>query len=473
VSPAQAPCQVDEALGVFVSPAGSDETGDGTREAPWATLGNALIRARLQSKRVYACASAGPFVEAVSFDKALDNSALYGGFDCADWSYLGSERTRVASPSARALVAEGLTSLVIEDFAFTAADATEAGESSVGAWLVASSGVVLRRVELVAGAGADGADGAGTTDAATAGRSGAGGNPACNAAAAPNLGAGAVETLCDRERSGSIGGDGGDGGTTADNRRSSAGSGNAGLPASPMGATGSPGIGEFVGAWSCDVGNGHVGADGTSAPPAAGGRDKGTLSSAGFLGAPGADGSSGTVGQGGGGGGGAMAPIPGCGVLPWTGASGGSGGGGGCGGRGGTGGAGGGASFAIVSIDSSVTLESATLVSGLGGRGGAGGFGQPGGPGGNGGDGALGMNQSHGSCRGGQGGQGGNGAHGGGGAGGPSAGIAVLGAGMVMRSTDTAIQLPKAGAPGGADGAGATRGTTAGSAGVVGAVLAY
>lgn len=474
-SPAVAACTVIESLGIFVSPTGSDLTGSGTREAPFQTLANAISEARKQSKRVYACSSAGPFEETVVLDATFDGTELYGGFDCDSWAYSGSVPTAVVSQTSRALVASNLTSLVIEDFSFTSANASEPGESSAAAWIANSKGVVLRRLLLTAGEGARGLEGAGTHDPAPKGADGNVGVDACQALHAPNLGGASVETLCDEEPTGSIGGRGGDAGTDD----ASGSNASPGKPSSGgLGQAGRGQVEDIIG-WNCAVGGnfggGQMGKDAPAQPGAAGAltsaNDQGALTATSFVGVAGGDGANGAPGQGGGGGGGAMAPLT-CGsVLPRTGASGGSGGGGGCGGKGGKGGGAGGGSFALVSFHSNITLEGGVLTAQSAGRGGNGGFGQPGGAGGLGGANGKGSSGSKDACSGASGGKGGDGGHGGGGAGGPSAAIAY--AGWAPTKIGTLLKAAKAPANGGSDGAGANNGSGAGSAGSVSDVLAF
>lgn len=463
-SPAAQSCLVINTYGVFVSPVGSDTDGDGSRESPFATLAKALGQAKAQKKRVFACATEGAFEESVMLDLTLDKSTLYGGFDCGDWSYAPDRATEVRGSGRVALRAIGLKALTIEDFAFTAADAAEPGESSVGAWIQESTGVVLRRVVLHAGKGADGADGASASaSSAAGGQPGSPGTAACTVETDLNPGGPAVESLCGGVASVSVSGRGGMGASQDGN----AGDGGAGLPT--MGASGAAGSGQTAlsTTWDCGVGAGHAGALGVSHPTASGGSGEGVLSATGFESPAGADGANGKPGQGGGGGGGALAPTS-CGGAPITGASGGSGGAGGCGGHGGAGGKGGGASFALASIDSEVVLEATTLTSSLGGSGGNGGSGQPGGKGGIGGEGATGVASD--SCGGGAGGRGGNGAAGGGGAGGPSAGIAFVGA-APERVGNIEFELAEIGALGGLDGKGL--GAGAGAIGATAESLEY
>ncbi|HET9934636.1 MAG TPA: hypothetical protein VFQ35_28220 [Polyangiaceae bacterium] len=475
-SPSMAACTVIESIGVFVSPKGSDDKGRGTRELPFKTLRTAITEARKQSKRVYACSTGGAFQETVTLDEASDQTELYGGFDCVDWTYAADAPTTVLSDTPRALVASELTSLVIEDFSFVAANAVAPGESSAAAWIANSKSVFFRRVSLTAGNGADGADGAGTKEPAPKGATGSSGVDACIAQHAPNEGGMEIESLCDGQPSGSIGGAGGDGGN--DNKSALSGS-----PGQPItNDRGLPGVGQTATpGWNCAVtgssggGGAQLGSDAMSQPAAAGGVSSataaGTLTADGFTGPAGQDGANGTPGQGGGGGGGAMAPGTCGGVLPRTGASGGGGGGGGCGGKGGKGGGAGGGSFALVSFRSSINLEGGVLTAQRGGNGGKGGYGQPGGAGGLGGSGGKGVDSSS-ACPGATGGKGGDGAHGGGGAGGPSAAIAVAGF-QPVRQGAPLLKLSKDSSNGGDGGAGTGKGPGVGSAGLVTEVLSF
>ena len=473
-SPAVAACTVIESLGVFVSPKGSDDKGRGTRESPFQTLRKAIGEARKQSKRVYARSTGGAFHELLTLDADSDQTEIYGGFDCIDWTYSADAPTSVISDSPRALVGSDLTALVVEDFSFTAANATQAGDSSAAAWFSNSKNVVLRRVSLTAGTGADGADGAGTKEAAAQGQSGINGAAACSVPQPPNDGAMQVETLCDGEPTGSIGGAGGDGGTDG----KGAGTAAAG---EPIGAElrGQPGYGQAAAtSWNCGVGpglgGGQMGSDAMSQPAANGAMtsmsDAGALTSNRFVGASGQDGVNGAPGQGGGGGGGAIAPRACSSGAARTGASGGSGGGGGCGGKGGKGGGAGGGSFALVSFRSSITLENGVLTAQRGGNGGHGGYGQPGGAGGPPGAGGSGYSEAVNACSGGAGGKGGDGGHGGGGAGGPSAAIAYAGFAPIKLGTPL-LKVASTPSSGGDGGAGTRKGPGVGSAGVVSEVL--
>jgi hypothetical protein len=460
-SPNAEACLVSDEFAVFVSPLG-DDNGEGSRNSPLRTLGRALELGHAENKLVLACVTAGIFSEALSVDASLDGVRLYGGFECESWESSSSAQTRVVAPSAVALRVQNLVEgLVIEGMSFEASDGATASESSMGAFVADSENVRFTRVSLIAGRGAPGDHGMGTTTAAATGAQGSAGTAACTVTSGPNPGGVAVESFCDGTGSGSVGGKGGDGGNGDD----SAGNANGGMP--PLSAgVGGTGEGSAAG-WDCSVGPGKggatAGAAGTPGTSGEGGSGAGRLSGTGYVPAFGATGTNGTPGQGGGGGGGAKAPTT-CALNPRTGSSGGSGGGGGCAGKGGAGGTGGGASIALASVDSDVTLESVELTAKDGGEGGDGGTAQPGGDGGLPGIGASG-GLGNSSCPGGQGGRGGNGGFGGGGAGGPSIGIAFVGNEPSQTAVD--FQLAETPAPGGADGAAATIGDGAGAYGIV------
>jgi len=429
-SPAEAPCTIDERLAVFVSPRGDDAAGRGDREAPFRTLGKAMVEARAAGKRLYACDDGTGYDERLVVDGDLDGLVAYGGFDCDGWSY--GEGKAVVQPSEPgvALRIDGLSQgLFLRDFALRAADAAEPGQSSIGVLVNASTSVVLEAVDVVAGKGQDGANGVEESAPAASGRDGNAGAKAC--AAHPNRGGGAATFSCGSQAT--TGGRGGDGGEGIH----SAGAGDIGLPSFMQG--GKEGVGQ--GSSACIAGQG--GASGAAGKGGDGASDLGSLDADGWTGGAGTSGTSGGVGQGGGGGGGAKAPAVCNGLATPTGASGGSGGAGGCGGKGGEGGAAGGASIALVSVDSEVELRECTLTASDGGRGGAGARGQKGGAGGSAGTGGQGANGSVAACNGGNGGRGGDGGPGGGGAGGHSLGIAYVGTKPVR--SGGAIELGTAG----------------------------
>ena len=399
LSPAEDSCVISDSVGVFVSPTGSDDTGDGTQAAPYATLAKAIEEATIQSKRVYVCAD-GEFSEDLTIDAPLE---IFGGFDCTTWAWEDATRATLRSPSTTALRVEDATGVEITNLAIHSADAADPGESSAGVFAVNST-VALTNSLVSAGKGADGADGTVNTvtfpDKATLS-----GNPA----GAPAAGNGGAAKAC----SCPIGPD-----------SSGGGGGNAQL-GGQGGGVGGPDLGggtAGVANQACNSGGGGGdGAAGRDGLPGPGPDSDGALSpTSGFVPADGNPGSRGGPGQGGGGGRSDDA---------------GAGGGGGCGGCPGAGalpGRGAGASAAIVAIDSSVTVSGGELRSGDGGKGGAGLAGQPGQP-----EGGAGGLQEVGGCSGGAGGPGGDGAASGGGGGGHSVGALWTGTAPTLAGDPT------------------------------------
>ncbi|WP_437976401.1 PGRS family protein [Sorangium sp. So ce295] len=445
---------VGDACGVFVSASGNDE-GAGTKADPVKTLSEAIARAADQESAVYACAET--FAEAAEIPAG---TAVFGGLDCANgWTWIGeTAKTVVAPPEAAEeeiglKVTRGDASVRIEDVSVHAADAKAPGTSSI-AVLVDGTTVELARCELIAGKGADGAEGEDADPEAP--EQASPGNAGTNACSDVDGTPGPDTTLSGgaqvvNECGGglSIGGGGGDGNVL---------NGTGGDIGTPVSAgNGSGGLGESGDGWNCNVGGtnggagvGDNGARGDAGVAASG---PGTLNSSGYAGMSGGAGGPGKPGQGGGGGGGAKGGAAICsGAMPGAGASGGSGGPGGCGGLPGQGGGAGGASIALASVEGKVTLKDCVLKAGEGGKGGAGGDLQPGGSGGLGGVGGMGVGGSKNACAGGQGGQGGNGGPGGGGLGGPSFAIAYRGE-AVKQEGQTMLQpgTPGTGGPGGSN----------------------
>jgi hypothetical protein len=294
------------------------------------------------------------------------------------------------SPMPLALHIVDAEDVTIEGFRFEAADGSLPGESSVGAFVVNSTGVVLRRVEIVAGDGVKGADG-GLVGFEYPTQEELNGN-------SEPMGGGEKVCACQGSMS-SIGGVGGVPSSSGD-------AGAAGLPDHDgEGDRGHGGTPNPCGSG----GTGDVGADAPPTPAAMGASTFGSVSQAGWQPAAGNAGATGQPGQGGGGG----ASLNSLG-------HGGGGGCGGCGGNGGTSALGGGAAIALLVFNSDLTVNITKLTAGDAGDGGDGHVGQAGqtdvGAGGN----AL---SSLNSCDGGNGGPGGNGGVSGGGAGGISVGI--------------------------------------------------
>ncbi|WP_437600637.1 PGRS family protein [Sorangium sp. So ce590] len=447
--PNEAPAAVGDSCGVFVSTSGDDK-GVGTKAEPVKTLSAAIALAAKQENAVYACAE--EFKEAAEIPAGV---SIFGGLDCANgWEWIGEEKKTIVAPADEAIalkVMRGVGTVRIEDVSVRAADAQAAGDSSI-AVLVDGATAELARCELIAGNGADGAEG---TDApgevpaqASAGNPGADGCSDLDGTPGPDMtlsGGAQVVNACGGELS--IGGGGGDGNVTNGT------GGDIGTPVSPGNGVG--GLGESTDGWNCNVGgtNGGAGAgdNGPAGDTGLAASGLGALSSSGYVGMSGGAGGPGKPGQGGGGGGGAKGGAAICsGAVQGAGASGGSGGPGGCGGLPGQGGGAGGASIALASVEGKVTLKDCVLTAGNGGKGGAGGDLQPGGLGGLGGVGGTGMGGSKAACDGGKGGQGGNGGPGGGGLGGPSLAIAYRGEAVKQEGQTTLMPgTAGAGGPGG------------------------
>jgi len=444
-------CVIHEDYAIFVSPNGEDLNGEGTRSKPYKSFDYAMKEAHLAGKRLYACATAGAYDGAIAVESFNDGLEIYGGFDCTTWNYSAATKTKLTGPATGVVQISSLTKgVTMEDFDITAKDATGAGTPSLGLVASNSQNVVLRRLKITAGQGTAGLNGYSTPGIAKNGEKGYPGQASCNS---PPLGGGSSASGCGTNDS--MGGPGGSGGTGTN----PATYGEDGKPAANGGIGGDGAHYQLGNPVSCT--NGQPGKNGAAGPDGNGGKTPGKLVPGGWIPATGGFGGDGQDGGGGGGGGGALAPSQ-CsigGPNPATGASGGGGGSGGCGGIGGEGGQGGGASIAFVSYQSTVTLENVDLVASSGGKGGNGGKGQSAGagqPGGAGGSGA---------CSGGTGGNGGKGGNAGGGAGGPSIGVAYAGTKPVR--TGGSIKIASAASQGGADGAGLSTGTGAGTPGVL------
>ncbi|KYG03027.1 hypothetical protein BE21_53670 [Sorangium cellulosum] len=450
--PATSPAK--DGCGVFVARHG-DDASDGTREAPVRTLRRAVEKAAEPggTRRVYACAE--DFEEAVVLPSGV---AIWGGRDCGAeaWTWGGGESfTGIAPEPGRVPLTvearqESRTSLVF-GVRLTAADAVRPSGSSVGMLVGEGAAVEVVSSEILAGDGADGADG----ESAPQGEpwrapDGAGGQKGGDGCLADwTEGAPPVMSVCE-DGTTSVGGAGGDCDVAA------GGDGEPGAPAPEPGSidNGERGKG---GAMTCTPG--EKGGDGAPGANGVGGGlgpeerlNYGSISARGWEGLSGQDGQNGGIGQGGGGGGG-VGPNGQCRVVdPQGGPSGGSGGGGGCGGLGGQGGRYGGGSFGIIALHAHVMVDKTEIITGNGGRGGNGGTGQEGGrPGARGFGGQIHVGDtSYSACAGGDGGHGGNGGHGGGGLGGTSIAVARVDSSVhLTESADWAFGAAGAGGLGG------------------------
>ena len=424
--PSEATDAVGANCGVFVSSSLGDDAGnDGSRDKPFATVKKALEKA--DAKRIYVCAEQTPLAEDVLVERAVE---LYGGLDCGNgWVYDAQKPTRIATAAGLVpMRIQGVAGEVeVEDFDLAAADAVDAGGSSVGMFVESASDVTLRRVNITAGTGKAGTD-AVLVPFAYAPQTALNGNPAT-----PGMGGLEKTCVCGRGAAApSIGGKGGD--DVMDGQ-----DGEMGLPNHGGGAGGTVGM-------DCVPGLGKAGsppaANGAAGPGAAA---SGSIDPAlGWVPEAGAPGVHGAPGQGGGGG---ASDDDGTGA-------GGGGGCGGCGGAGGPGGGGGGASIALLVRASNVTAQGGTWTAQAAGAGGSGIAGQQGQTDvGDGGD------SQSGGCDGGSGATGAAGGPGGGGAGGVSAAVVSQGTAPVIDGTELVFE---------ADVAAAGAGGTVSNAGAVG-----
>jgi len=381
--PRDALCQLDDAIGVFVSPRG-DDAAPGTKTHPFRTAGHAL-EALGSHTRIYLCE--GPHEGSLLVRRRL---GIYGGFTCDDWHFSGTPSVLAAPAGAVALtVDKNVAITLVQDLDLRAGEANKAGASSVAAFLNDSAQVTMTRVKLSAKDGQTGASAVGA--------------PASNYAASvtgstpsSSIGSSAA-TTCTCPRYGQSRGGGsakcGDGG------------GETGSSTPPVASP--SGSGGAISGSGCNIGG-----PGTQGDVRAGGVravSPGTFDPAlGWMTSSGGPGEDGNPGQGGGG---ASCKV-GTSICAGTG-----GGCGGCGGAGGVGGPGGGSSIALLVYKTTVSLRASTLVAMSGGAGGQGGTGQTGQEGG-----AAGATTC-GGCLGGKGGSGGAGGGGAGGSGGVSAGI--------------------------------------------------
>jgi hypothetical protein len=413
---------IPDECGIWVSHSLGDDGNEGIQAAPVQRIAKAIELAQAPSrpKAIYACGEV--YEESVRLPKGI---SLFGGYDCAapggplKWIYNGySFRATLApSPGLVALVflsGDSEARTIAGDLIPQAADAVVPGGSSIAVVAQEKAKGEGRRLDIIAGNGADGANGepgAYLNQPANAGISGKDGADACTLA--EGAGGDAVTVECDGNMP-STSGYGGDGNEVA------AGDGADGFPApnpNDLGY-GLGGIGETA-ASVCT--GGAVGVQGIHGAEGSPGMKDGDITNEGYIGINGADGAPGTQGQGGGGGGASKGSLL-CGALH-GGAGGGSGGTGGCGGRAGKGGQAGGSSIGIASRSNEFFFWFGSVHVGNGGNGGNGGAGQPGGQIGLPGKGGLnfgGPNGVKAGCAGGAGGPGGNGGSGGGGHGGHS-----------------------------------------------------
>ncbi len=408
-----AACVTDE-VGVFVDgTGGNDQTGDGTKEHPFKTIGHALDN--LGGKpRVYVCQ--GHYLEDVSL-QAKKAASLIGGLECGDWAYNASSVPTIGASNLPLRITVPDRGILISDVSVAAGSGSNPGESSIAALVSKSKDVTFVRVVLTAGRGSGGASAVPPSAAMPPVIDLKGHDSTGNSG-----GAAMTYSKCPTGET-TTGGQGGDSGSKGDD----------GMPALGGGAGGGGGN------VSCQGGGG--GSAGKSGGDGVGAATLGDFAPDGtWMPTAGGDGANGGVGQGGGGGGG-----------NYNGGNtggGGGGGAGGCGGPGGKGGGGGGASAALAVDTSKVHVFASQLFANDAGDGGRGVTGIQGMPQG----GARGNGYLDG-CSGGGGGPGGNGGSGGGGAGGVSAALLIKGLPLPDVDSATKTKVGNAGAAGSGAGA--------------------
>ena len=141
-----------DSCGAFVSSSmGHDDSGTGSKAAPYATIGKAV---QAGATVIYACTDG--FSEAVTLPAG---TSLYGGLDCAqNWTYVGASThspLTAAADSVPLTLAAGSGTTRVQDMDVTAAPAAVAGGSSIA---VVADGVSaeLTRSSFTAAEGAAG-----------------------------------------------------------------------------------------------------------------------------------------------------------------------------------------------------------------------------------------------------------------------------------------------------------------------------
>lgn len=458
-TPSQDACVVIEALGIFVMPPGAATTdagaalADGTRARPFTKLQDGIDAARLQKKRVYACAA--DYAEQITL---ADGVSMFGDLDCKnDWAVVATHAS-VKAPASPAAVANGITTPTrVEEFDLIAPDGTATAPTSIGLLATNASALTFAQSTIHAGKGANGADGVAGIQLSNGTVDGADGLPQHKVIYSLPLCSSQPPTIntCVGAPGfqGGAGGAGGWGGHWLIKHESSVPAAYAPPPtqtclashpcvcinglggSQPATTTTAQGGAYVLGTSNVAVAmagqrgaSGQTGASGVAALSADGGLH--------FIPGDGLVGTNGAPGQGGGGGAGVPVNSPDLAenqeIIGYSGASGGAGG---CPGLAGTPGKGGGASIAILT-DSAFTLDTCNVQASDGGNGGKGAF--PSSPTSGG---APGSNPfpSIGYTAGQYGGAGGQGGASGSGAGGASIGIAVSGTSMPKLVSTTPI----------------------------------
>gem|GEM_PF-1659546 len=143
----------DAKAALFVSPLGSDEA-EGSRQAPLATLGRAIVLAAEDGHDVYVCSAT--YEENVVIEKT--GVHVFGGYACNDGWRRTPERAVVAPRTGAPLRLHDLdekNDVSFENFEFWAQAAVLPGESSVAAVVVHAQAVRFEHVALRTGSGAE------------------------------------------------------------------------------------------------------------------------------------------------------------------------------------------------------------------------------------------------------------------------------------------------------------------------------
>lgn len=419
-APKDSPNCVDESVGVFVSPTGSDGA-DGKKSSPVRSIGKGVELAAARGlPRVYVCD--GMYDAAVDVRSAV---SIYGGLSCA-WA-VASVRPKLAPSKGAALTVTKVSGAVlVEELDIVgSADAGTPGDSAIAVFVSESNNVLFRNVNLSAKDGVAGGTGGGRSN-----YSGAAAKDGANSIGT----SGGVATVC----------------TCTDGTSSTGGTGASGAGGGTKDGSSNPAVGGpnagFSNTTTC--GDGQTGTNGLAGATGPGATSAGALSTNGWSSVTSAAAApSGDPGQGGGGGGA---------KTNFT-SPGGGGACGGCGGAGGAVGGNGGSTFALLVYKSSVTVEGGSLTTAAAGRGGDGGPGQAGQSGGGAGGGAA--------CNGGPGGHGAGGSGGGGGSGGYSIPVAWVGTEPTLKGAQTSFGAKGSGGGGGTPGAGPGNAGTVGTTG--------
>ena len=395
-----------EATCVYVATTGDDIEGDGSPDAPLATISRGIEVAQEQSAGgvvIAVAVAGGTYAERVVLAGGV---SVYGGFASeSGWSRDGAETIvsvqSISDGRVEGMFATGIAAPTVVDRVTVHAGTEPIDEPTFDVYAIrivqcdpASpeiGGLVLRDVVAVAGPAGYGMAGE-LGPAGAGGVAGDPGNPGHNDDdTIPGAAAGV--SICNDELApmtagGNGGTGGGDGAWGCGTFEETA---TAGLAPPAATACSGGGAGDACGCTSSGEGGGpgsqciaEPAEDGSPGPAAV---VRGTVNDAGLwiasLGMDGSPGDNGVGGSGGGGGG------SGCDAIDWgqTGGSGGGGGSGGCAGAGGLAGTPGGSSFGLLVFDSHVALPGSGFTAGDGGWGGDGGLGGAGGTGGAGGPG--------------------------------------------------------------------------------------